>query len=73
MVSVYGQALDNLQSVVNELNQEEDHVRLSKLRSIRNYKVQYYEYIQINTRLEDNQIQLDKARQAVEQCHLVFQ
>lgn len=57
--------LDNLQSVVNEINQEDDHVRLTKLRSVRNYKENLEEYNQINSRLDDNQIQLDKARQSV--------
>lgn len=64
-LSVYGKALDALQSSVNELDQEEDHVRLGKLRSVRSYKETLDEYNQINTRLEDNQIQLDKARQSV--------
>ncbi len=64
-LTVYGHALDNLRAIVDELNQEEDHIRLTKLRSVRNYKETLDEYNQINTRLEDNQIQLDKARQAV--------
>lgn len=64
-VDAYKNALDNLQSVVDELNLEEDHVRLIKLRSVRNYKENLEEYNQINSRLDDNQIQLDKARQAV--------
>jgi cell division protease FtsH len=57
--------LDNLQLVVNDINQEDDHVRLTKLRSVRNYKENLEEYNQINSRLDDNQIQLDKARQSV--------
>lgn len=64
-LAVYGNSLDTLQKVVNELNQEEDHVRLGKLRSVRSYKEALDEYTQINTRLEDNQVQLDKARQSV--------
>ncbi|MFI5343844.1 MAG: ATP-dependent zinc metalloprotease FtsH, partial [Chlamydiales bacterium] len=64
-LDAYKTSLDNLQSVADELNQEEDHVRLLKLRSVRNYKENLEEYIQINSRLEDNQVQLDKARQAV--------
>lgn len=62
---VYGKALESLQSVVDELNQTEDHIRLSKLRSVRNYKETLDENVQVYTRLDDNQIQLDKARQAV--------
>lgn len=64
-LNVYQQTLDQLQQVVTELNQQEDHVRLAKLRSVRNYKEAIEEYTQLNTRLEDNQIQLDKARQSV--------
>ncbi|WP_068467904.1 ATP-dependent zinc metalloprotease FtsH [Candidatus Protochlamydia phocaeensis] len=64
-LSAYGHTLDGLQAIVTDLNQEEDHVRLSKLRSVRNYKEMLDEYNQINTRLDDNQIQLDKARQSV--------
>lgn len=64
-VLVYGQAIQGLDSVVAELNQQEDHLRLSKLRSVRSYKELLDENTQINNRLEDNQLQLDKARQAV--------
>lgn len=64
-MTVYETALSSLHDVVNELNQDEDHIRLSKLRSVRNYKETLEEYNRLNARLEDNQIQLDKARQAV--------
>jgi cell division protease FtsH len=64
-LTIYGRSLDNLQGIFDELNQEEDHIHLAKLRSVRNYKEALDEYSQINTRLEDNQIQLDKARQSV--------
>lgn len=64
-VAVYATALEGLQGIVSELNQEEDHVRLSKLRAVRNYKEALEEYNRVNARLEDNQIQLDKARQSV--------
>jgi cell division protease FtsH len=62
---VYGKALETLQIVVDELNQEEDHVRLVKLRSVRNYKEAAEEYSHLSTLVADNQIQLDKARQSV--------
>jgi cell division protease FtsH len=64
-LSTYGKSLEALQTVVDELNQEEDHVRLGKLRSVRNYKEILDEFNQNVNRLEDNQIQLDKARQSV--------
>lgn len=64
-LDVYQKSLQGLSQVIDELNQEEDHVRLTKLRSVRNYKEALDEYHQVSTRLEDNQIQLDRARQAV--------
>lgn len=64
-LNIYGKALGNIQGVVEELNQQEDHVRLGKLRSVRGYKEALDEYNQTNTRLADNQIQLDKSRIAV--------
>lgn len=64
-LSVYGNALNVLRSTVNELNQSEDHVKLVKLRSVRNYKEIVEETNQLNLKLEENQAQLEKARQAV--------
>lgn len=63
--STYKRVLGELDSVVADLNQEEDHVRLAKLRSVRNYKILLDENAQLNGRLEDNKVQLDKARQGV--------
>jgi cell division protease FtsH len=62
---VYQKVLENLQGIVDELGREEDHIRLIQLRSVRNYKETLDEYSQLSLRLEDNQIQLNKARQAV--------
>lgn len=62
---IYGKALEAIQATVDEVNQDEDHVRLGKLRSVRNYKETLDEYNQIRMHLEENQIQLDKARQSV--------
>lgn len=64
-VEAYGAALSELKGVIAELNQIEDHVRLSKLRSVRNYLDSIEEYAQLNAKVEDNQVQLEKARQAV--------
>lgn len=61
----YGTALASLQSVMNELNQMEDHVRLTKLRSVRNYLDSIDAYSKLSAKLDDNVAQLDKARQAV--------
>lgn len=59
-----------LQAIADELNQQEDHVRLSKLRSVRNYKEALDENNKLYTKLEDNIAQLDKARQNV--SHVIW-
>lgn len=69
-LAVYGSAVKELQNVVDELNQFEDHVRLSKLRSVRNYVDSLEKSAQLATKLEDNTAQLDKARQTV--AHVVW-
>lgn len=66
----YGRALNQLQVIADEIDQQEDHIRLGKLRSVRNYKEALDESGKINARLEDNQAQLDKARQSVE--HVIW-
>lgn len=71
-LSVLQKSLDQLQAVVRELNMPEDHVRLSKLRSVRNYKEVLDEASQNAAKLEDNQVQLDKARNAVAQVIWYF-
>jgi len=64
-LSAYQKALEGIQTAVGELEQEEDHVRLAKLRSIRSYKEMLDEYTQGSNRLNENQIQLEKSRQSV--------
>ncbi len=64
-IQVYGEVLKKLNGLVRQLNSVEDHVRLSQLRSVRNYKSALDEYVKTNTKLESNKIQLDKAQQAV--------
>lgn len=64
-IDAYRRSLDQLQSVVKELNQPEDHIRLAKLRSVRNYKEVIDESNQLTAKLEDNIAQLDKSRQSV--------
>lgn len=71
-LTAYDQGINTLQTVVNDLNQFEDHVRLNKLRTVRNYKEILDESLQLHTKLEDNQVQFDKARQAVSQVVWFF-
>lgn len=63
--NIYGLAISDLKSVVEELDQFEEHVRLSQLRSVRNYLDTLDAFSQLNSQLEDNEAQLDKARQTV--------
>lgn len=64
-IATYQKGLDDIQKIVADLNQVEDHMRLAKLRSVRNYREALDELNQVTTKLDDNQVQLDKARQAV--------
>ncbi len=64
-LSVYNNALIALKGIVDDLNLFEDHVRLAKLRSVRNYQDSLEEYTQLVTKFDSNQAQLDKARQSV--------
>jgi cell division protease FtsH len=65
MLQVYETALGKLQGIVTQLNASKDHVRLSQLRSVRNYKSSIDEYSQVNAKLEENHVQLDRAQVAV--------
>jgi len=64
-LTVYRDVINELKEVTGDLNQVVAHARLSKLRSVRNYKIAVDEYNQLSARLEDNVAQLDKARQDV--------
>lgn len=64
-LSAFGAALADLKSTVDEIDQFEDHVRLDKLRSVRNYQDSLEEYTQLSAKLDDNMAQLEKARQTV--------
>lgn len=64
-LNVYGMAIGDLKDIVNDLNLQEDHVRLAKLRAVRNYQDSVEEYAKLSAKLEDNEAQLEKARQTV--------
>lgn len=65
LLTIYEKALNELQFVVNDLNEVQDHVRLTKLRSVRTYKEDLDQQAKISAALDENDIQLDKARNAV--------
>lgn len=64
-ITTYENVLRSLSGITNELNQLQDQSRLNQTRSIRSYKQVQDEYAKLLTKLEDNQVQLDKARQSV--------
>jgi cell division protease FtsH len=65
IITSYAAILENLSQVVNDLGAEENGVTLAKLRSVRNYTESVNEIAQLTMKIEDNQVQLDKARLAV--------
>ncbi len=71
-ISSYGQSVNRLQEIVTDLDHLEDHMRLSKLRSVRNYKDTLDQSTAVNAKLEDNEAQLEKARLAVSQVIWFF-
>ena len=64
-LTVYGNALKDLKTLVSELDQKVDHARLVQLRSVRNYLAEITNYNQLTEELATNESQLDKAREAV--------
>lgn len=69
-LQVYNTALNKLRDINESLNIVEDHVRLSKLRSVRNYKAAIDEYTQLTAKLDDNKVQLEKAQNSV--SHVIW-
>ena len=64
-LKAYGQAVQELEGIVVQLDRPENDVRLSQLRSVRNYKVTADELTQLNVKVEENEAQLEKARRSV--------
>ncbi len=64
--------LSQLTAICQQLNQQQEHVRLTQLRSVRAYKDTLDEISQVNQKIEDNQTKLDKASQTVAQTIWFF-
>jgi cell division protease FtsH len=64
-INSYKQVLRQLYTIVKDLNAENQHVRLSQLRSVRNYKNELEQVAALNEDLEKNSAQLEKARAQV--------
>lgn len=63
--AVYSSVMQGLDKIIRDLNTPENSIRLTQLRSIRSYREAISEYEKLQTKLEENQIQLDKARDSV--------
>lgn len=64
-LNTYGRILSNLATLVAQLGKETDGVRLSSLRSVRNYVEELDQYSQISNELERDEALLEKARDKV--------
>lgn len=64
-LNVYASALADLKAIVVELDTVENHVRLDRLRSVRNYEDSLDQFALLNSKLEDNESLLEKSRQSV--------
>ncbi len=62
---VYRGALDQLRTIIADLDKEQQNVRLLQLRSVRAYKAQLEQFNDVSEELEKNDAQLEKARQSV--------
>lgn len=61
----YQSGLVTLNQITQELSQEQNHVRLQGLRSVRNYLFDLNQYGETFVALDENEAQLNKARQSV--------
>lgn len=71
-VDAFTSLTNGLQKAVDELNHVDDDMRLSQLRSVRNYKETLDENNLLQTKIEDTTLQLDRARQNVSQVTWFF-
>lgn len=61
----YSAVLTGLEEIAQELDAVEGGVRLAKLRSVRSYLEAINRYDELSVKLEDTQMQLDKAKEGV--------
>lgn len=64
-LAVYSNVLSQLQGIVTQLNAEQDNARLVQLRSVRSYLGDLQQSMLITEEMGKNDVQLDKAREAV--------
>ncbi|MBS0636720.1 MAG: ATP-dependent zinc metalloprotease FtsH [Verrucomicrobia bacterium] len=61
-----------LSDICKQLNQQQDHIRLTQLRSVRAYKDTLDQITATNQKIEDNKSKLEKASQAVSETIWFF-
>ena len=71
-LAAYRHILDKLQELTDTLNEPVDNIRLTELRSVRQYKEEMERFGTVSQEIEQNQVQLDKARAAVSQVIWYF-
>ncbi len=71
-LAAYQGILDKLEGITDTLNQPVGNMRLTELRSVRQYKEQLERYTQVLSELDHNEAQLEKARQGVAQVIWYF-
>lgn len=64
-ILIFEKALRELQFISNDLNEVNDHIRLTQLRSVRSYKDALEQEAKVASELEENELLLEKARGAV--------
>lgn len=69
-LETYEKSLADIEAILTSLNQIDDHMHLSKLRSVRAYKEASDQYQAVLASLDENTVQLEKARQAV--AHVIW-
>lgn len=71
-LSIYRSSLAQLEGIVGQLNQMDRYSRLNQLRSVRTYREELDRFNIANAQLDENQIQLDSARQSVADVNWYF-
>jgi len=69
-LNLYSNVLNRLNTLVLQLNTSTNNAKLVQLRSVRNYLANVEQYHQISDEIEENDRQLEKARQQV--AHVVW-
>ncbi len=72
-LGLYATATQQLQQIVKELSRETDQIHLLQLAFCSQLQRPFDENTTLLTKLEDNTLKLDKARQSCYQCDLVLQ